>query len=437
MLSLEAAPLAPGRLPEAGHIGEILHDPVGFFSSLHPVGRLVRVDLGNAPVYVVTDADLAHQVFVAQARCFDKGRNFDQIRIVAGDGLVSSYRALHRKQRRILQPLFRQHHLAHTYAPAISDEVRRATEMWQPHGTLEFRHVAAGLARSILVRTLFPNSGADAIDAICRVFDRGTGAVFARAVTPPGMHDAAFTVAAKRVQRLVDELINSPGADQGPLLSTLLTATDEDTGQPVDRDLIRDELITFLFAGAESTASILAWLFYELGQQTDLERELHNEVDTVIGARPVDFDDITRLPFTSALVQEALRLYGIVLITRRAVAPAVLADTHIPPGTELLISPPALHRDHRTFTTPNQFHPHRWLVAKEHQPPRHSVMPFGKGPRNCIGSHFAMMELVIAVATIATRWSLHPTPACSSRPIPDVFLQPGPLPMTAVPRLKK
>ena len=219
-----------------------------------------------------------------------------------------------------------------------------------------------------------------------------------------------FRRALAELDRLVYDIIRrrrASGEDPGDLLALLLRARD-DAGQPMTERQLRDEAITLLFAGHETTALALTWAWYLLGQHPAARDELEREVNAVLGGRAASAADIPRLPFTHNVVRESLRLYPPAsAVVRQARADCVVGGYAIPAKTNVLMTQWVLHRDSRWWERPDEFAPHRWdahggAAPLEQRLPRFAYFPFGGGPRVCIGSQFATMEAVLLLATIVS-----------------------------------
>ncbi|MFF5491376.1 cytochrome P450 [Streptomyces virginiae] len=205
--------------------------------------------------------------------------------------------------------------------------------------------------------------------------------------------------------------------DHGDLVSMLLTAHDSDSG-PADQRLtdaeIIDQIITFFLVGTETSATALAWALHLLAQHPEIEKRLHAEVDAVLGGRPATHADLPRLELTGRVITETLRLWPPAwFFTRTCTADTRLGRHTVPAGTTLLYSPYLLHRQADLYPDPDRFDPDRWTTG---QPRREAFIPFGAGPRKCIGDRFATIVSTLALATITTRWRLEPLPGTRVRP---------------------
>ncbi len=235
-----------------------------------------------------------------------------------------------------------------------------------------------------------------------------------------------------RLDVLTYELIEAyrcDGVDYGDLLSMMLAARDEH-GDALSDTEIRDQVRSFWGAGTETTASLLAWSLYLLGQHPEAAQRVHTEVDTVLNGRVARHEDVARLGYTARVLTEALRLYPPGWIfTRVLTTEATLGGQTLPAGAVLLYSPYLIHRRADLYPDPDCFDPDRWLPEHTKALPRGAFIAFGGGTRRCIGDTFGMLEATLALATITTRWQLDPIPGTITRPLPRAALRPNPLRM--------
>jgi cytochrome P450 len=222
------------------------------------------------------------------------------------------------------------------------------------------------------------------------------------------------------------------GEDRGDLLSMLLAARDADTGEGMSDRQLRDEIITLMLAGYETTANALTWTFYLLAQNADAERRLHEEVDAVLGARPPEADDLPRLVWTRMVIEEAMRLYPPAwIVTRGAIEDDELAGHRIAAGSIVMASPWVTHRHPDFWPEPERFDPERFSPERAAGRHRYAYFPFGGGPRLCIGSGFAMTEAQLILATVAQRHRFRLEPGYRATPEPLITLRPrGGMPVT-------
>jgi cytochrome P450 len=391
-------------------------------------------------MYFVTSPELTHQVLVDKSASFEKGAMFDKFRPVVGNGLVNSGGAFHLRQRRLIQPAFHHDRIAH-YTATMKTAVSTLCESWKPGEIREVNEDMQALAVTIVGEALFgAELGRPAIEEARRSIPLIIKHGMIRALSPELVGrllvrgNKRFDQAAARMRAVVGRLIDdwrADGQDRGDLLSMLLLARAED-GSAMTDEQVYDEVVTLLSAGIETSALALAWLFHELAQHPDVERRVHDELDRVLDGRPVTFDDFARLTYVRQVITETLRSYPIWILMRRTLRETELGDTRIPPGTEVTISPHALHFDPRSFPDPHRFDPDRWGPDRVKEVPRGAFVPFGGGNRMCVGNTFAQLEMAVTVATIASRWRLVP-----SAPVEVAYTStayPTRLSMTATPR---
>ena len=403
-------------------------DPPGFFLRLaREHGPVASFRLMGRRFYLFTGPESVREVLVTRARVMHKGflirRVWTQLVGVLGNGLLTSEDEFHDRQRRLVVPAFHRERLA-GYARTMTDALAEHTARWADGVTLDVAAELSELTLVIVARALF---GAELGDTVGSV--RGALSVLARLIEEmrspfqqwPGSRSMRTYRREKAkldavVAGIVAERRRAGDADRGDLRSMLLLARDEETGGPGMNDRqVRDEVMTILLAGHETTAGALAWTLHLLGQNPNAEARLHAELDAVLpGGRLPDFADLPRLVYTRQVFTETMRLYPPAwLLARQATEPVNVAGWDLPRGAMCLLSPYATHRDPAWFPEPERFLPERWEPASER--PRHAYFPFGGGPRSCAGEAFAWMEGTLLLAGLARRWRFvpdagHPTP---------------------------
>ncbi|MFD4670774.1 cytochrome P450 [Lentzea sp. NPDC058450] len=432
-------PVAPHRWPLLGHTPAMLARRAKFTDALHEHGDVVRLDLGPLHAHFVTSPALTHEVLVSQGSKFRKGAMFDKFQPYLGSGLLLSNGEHHLRQRRMMQPAFHRERIE-AYASTMARAAAALAARWEPGEIRVIENDMQELAVTVVGETLFSAEiGRHAVEEVRRSVFTIIQQGMIRALTPtfveklplPGNRE--FDAAIARMKSVVLQVIESwraDATDHGDVLSMILLA--EDDGARMTDTQAYDEVLTLLTAGIETTAIALAWALYEVAINQDVERRLHAELDEVLGGRPPTYADLKSLPYTTSIVQETLRKYPIWFVMRRTLTDVQLGDATLPPGAEVIISPHALHHDERTFPNPALFNPDRWTPAFTSSLPRGAYVPFGGGTRQCLGNTFAQTELIITLATIATRWRLIPTRQArvkfTSAPYPTGLL------MKAVPR---
>ncbi|NLU75605.1 cytochrome P450 [Streptomyces sp. HNM0575] len=441
---MKAVPRAPGGSPLIGHALPLLRRPLDFMKSLPGSGDLVRVDVGTLPIYFVTSVDLTHELLVTKARNFDKGRFFIRARSLVGDALPTAPSGIHKRHRRLMQPMFHQARIA-GYANVMATRAQAMADSWKPGQRVEVDDELAQFSVATLAETMFSAEiSRPAAEAVIRDVPILLKNALVRTVTPrlldriPIPANRRFDTAAKRLRTVIDDVIalahQEGDADNEDLLSLLIAARDSDTGDRLTDREVRDELVAIMFAGTETTASTLCWTFHEIAAHPDIEEKLLAEIESVVGDRPVGFEDVPKLEYMDRVLREISRMHSVPLLMRQATAPVELGGVELPVGTELAFSLYALHRDARLYDDPERFDPDRWLPERGSQVPREGYIPFGAGARKCIGDGFAWTEIVITLATVLRRWRFERIPGHTVNEVASAVAHPDSLPMTVVPR---
>ncbi|MEU2259943.1 cytochrome P450 [Streptomyces sp. NPDC019645] len=416
-MSLESIPRAKGRIPGLGHVPRLMRAPLGVLRSLHAEGPVLRLDIGTMPVVMVTSAEAVNEVMVRKARSFRKGRLFERVRPLVGNGLANSDGPGHMRNRRLIQPMFYKERLE-GYAHVMSKRAQALADSWSDGQVVHVDQAMGTHAIETLAATLFSTDiGAPAVRSVREDLPVILNSMLLRALAPKALDRLpiwrAFDRSAARMRSVIDDVIAATRASdpegRTDLLSLLLSARDE-TGAGLTDEEVRDELTTMLFAGTETTASTLAWALYHLSQRPDVEAELLTEIDKAIGDRPVTFVDVPHLPGISRVLDEVIRLHGVVSLMRRTNEPVTISGYDIPAETEVLLSLYALHRHPGLYPDPDRFDPDRWLPERVAERPREHVVPFGAGNRKCIGDRFSLLEATITLATVLRQWRLSPVP---------------------------
>jgi cytochrome P450 len=401
--------------------------------------ELAHFRLGREHAYLIGTPELVRELFGPLGRVTAKGRGLEQSRRLLGQGLLTSEGELHRRQRRLIQPAFHASRIA-AYADAMTAEAAAlpARAGWAQGAVRDVAADMSDLTFRIVGRTLFGTDLATDSAAVARALTEFL-ARFPRVMLPGGpllnrlplpstrRLDAARIELDRVVYRLIAE--HRARGDGDDVLSMLLAAREED-GVPMPDRQVRDEVLTLMLAGHETTANTLAWSWLLLDQHRRAAARMHAEVDALPG--PPTVDDLPALPVTHAVVAESMRLYPPVwVVGRRMLEVATLAGWTVPAGSIVAASQWVTHRDARWWTDPLVFRPERWLTVDGHfdlaapGQPRGAYFPFGAGRRVCIGESFAWTEAVLALATLARDWAPalvpgHPValrPAVTLRPL--------------------
>ncbi|HEX4832936.1 MAG TPA: cytochrome P450 [Trebonia sp.] len=435
--------IAPGGLPLLGHARQLRFEPLRFLEAQRDRGDIVVFRIGPRRAYLINHPELVHQVLTSRRGDFVRGGPlYDAWRELGGNGVTTANGELHRRQRRLIQPMFQQARIG-AYAEVMGEVAAEVAGSWHDGQHLAIDREMHRVSATVMGRCLYSvRLSARELDDIIEsmlVIMAGLGrraalpVRWAHALPTPG--NRRFTAASRRMHQLAGRLIADGRAsrlDVPDVLSTLLAARDEDTGESMPDQQVHDEVLTLLVSATETTAVGMSWVLGLLATRPDVDAEVRRELDTELGGRPVTYADLPRLPYLRATVTEALRLYPPVwLLPRLTVADTELGGCPIAAGSYVFYSPYASHHDPLLFPDPGSFAPRRWLPPDEAKPARCAHLSFGAGPRRCLGDTFAAAETAITVATIATRWRLRPDPGHPARPRPAASLGPGRLTLIA------
>ncbi len=417
-----------------GNLREFRADVLGLVMECAAThGDIVRCRLGSQVVHLLNHPDHAAQVLQKRAANYDKlTRSSAAIGAVTGRSLLTSNGDFWKRQRRMDQPAFHHRQIA-GFAERMTSATAGILENWRPGEVLDIASEMTRLTYSIVGQTLFSfDTGKDAaaVEQAMRMmlphlFARLGNLVNLPAWLPTPSH-WRFRRELARVDEVVFRIIRQhrraqeTGGPDTDLLAMLMRARDPDTGAALDDMQLRNETITFLLAGHETTANALSWIFHLLAQHPEIERSLAAEIKTALGGRTPSLEDLPLLPFNKRVIQEAMRLYPpIWIIERRVIEEDRIGGYTLPAGSAVVISPYALHRHPAFWERPEVFDPSRF-----ESPPPAAYMPFGLGPRFCIGHEFAMMEAQLVTAMVVQRWQLRPLPGHPVEPQPDITLRP-------------
>jgi cytochrome P450 len=404
-------------------------------------GDVVYYRFFNLHVYVLFHPQHVEQVLLGKTGNFVKGITSRANPELFGNGLLTSDGDFWRRQRKLSNPAFHRESLAR-YADITVEEAARLMDGWSNGEKRNIHNDMMNVTLRIVLRSLFGSELGESM----RVIEPALDIIM---VSSSGFHSIAFYLgiptptrkrhflAVQKLNEVVYGLIargreklnaeeNSPQAVGGAkdLLTLLLTARDDDGNSMSDQQL-RDEVITLLLAGHETTALNLSWTWYLLAQHPEVEEKLHAELDRVLGGRSPSASDLPKLQYTDRVIRETLRLYPPAWrVFRRTEEPFQAGDYLLPAGSNIVLSQWVTQRDPRWFSEPDRFHPDRWSEEAAAKLPRFAYFPFGGGPRVCIGAGFAMMEATLLLATVAQRFRMRLAPNQRIKPLASITLRP-------------
>jgi cytochrome P450 len=357
---------------------------------------------------------------------------------IFGQGVLHTEGEIHHRQRRVLLPFFHANHVT-AYTNLITSQARDRVALWQDDTTIDIGQEMAHLTLSVIWRLLFGQDLRSEGETIREAIAVGQSLIklqydsLLASVTPlwvPIPRHRRFTRGFRMIEERLFQFIHErrmAAEAHDDVLSLLLSATDTE-GRPLSDEEIRDELMTFLLAGHETTANALTWTWFLLSQDGSVRERLTQELNEVLGDRLPNAADLPRLRYMKMIWDESLRLYppAWTLHTRLAHAQDRLpSGAALPPGAWVFISPWSLHHNPRWFADPNRFDPERFSDEAQRTRPAFTYIPFGAGGRRCLGESFAEMEGLLILATIAATVRLHLVNGQTIRPEPVMTLRPN------------
>ncbi len=398
-------------------------------------GDLVRLNPGPGTyLYLVNHPDLVRQILVTHASQYHKSAMTQKmVGRFLGNGLIVNEDESHKKQRKLAQPAFHKQRVD-AYAQSMVELTQQQMQTWQPNTPFDFEASMNALTMKIVARTLFGTGvvgGTQKVGEIMEVFADAISGQFRALPLPqwlPIPRHLRQRAAVAQMDELIDEMVTdwrTKGQDNGDLMSMLLLARDEESGEGMTRQQLRDELVSIYFAGHETVAKLLSWVIFLLTQQSKIAEQVQAELHQVLDGRMPTTADLPQLTKLDQVVKETLRLYPSAWVFDRSpVVDVELAGYHIPVGATIYVSPYVSHRDKRFFDRPDEFMPERFAAGWEQKLPKYAYYPFGGGPRICIGQSFAEMEAKLILATILSQTSFELATTDPILPEPGATLRP-------------
>lgn len=427
--------------PKLGYVGSFRtfrHDALGFLlRTARTYGDVAWFRVGPFDLYLLSHPDHVQDVLVAGHHSVHKSQVLQEARRILGDGLLTSEGETHRRNRRLLQPMF-HHQRIEGYGRVMAEYAEATAERWCHGQEVDVHDELMALTQAIVAKSLFGTDieeadarrVADSLRTMLDMYDRFLLPFAAYLERLPLPSNRRFWRAKASLDEIMFRLIRDrrTGEDRTDVVSMLLAAGDDEgpeAGGAITEQQIRDETTTLFLAGHETTALALTWALYLLSQNEGAEAQLQAEVDRVLGDRLPVSSDLPHLEFTRRVVSESLRLYPPAWTMGRKVAADLLVGGYVvPAGSTVLLSQYVIHHDPRWYPEPYRFDPDRWEPTAVATRPKHSFFPFGAGPRMCIGEDFAWMEGILVLATIARRWRFRLVPGQRIELAPRITLRP-------------
>lgn len=407
--------------------------------SARSFGNVVRLRLGPLVIHLLSHPDHITHVLHDNRQNYQKTTRSDAIiSSVVGQSLFTTNGEVWKERRRMIQPAFCHDRIA-SFAHMMTETIAATLQRWRDEpGDSQALDVASEMMRltyEIVARSLFrtdAHNEATAVEGAMTVVlehsYRRMEKLFTLPEIVPTPGNRRFREAMRTLDRVVYGLISARRRDEtgaGDLLSMLMRARDEETGEGLSKQELRNEALTILSAGHVTTANVLTRMWALLSTHPDVERRLDTELADVLGGRTPTLDDIPRLGYTTMVIKEVMRLYPpIWVIERKVIRDDEIGGYHIPANSEVAISPYVMHRHPLFWENPEGFDPERFSAERSASRPRYAYLPFGGGPRLCIGHQFAMMEAQLITALIAQRYRLHLLPGFPVDPKPWKTLRP-------------
>jgi cytochrome P450 len=414
--------------PLIGNLPDFNKDRLEFLMRLAREGDVTGLRFGPFPGIMFNKPEHVHSILVEHAYDFDKGMAIhNTFRPAIGDGVFSSEGDFHRRQRKLMSPPFQPRHIA-SYAEIMGHYGEQIQQTWQDGAIIDINQQMTSVTMSIIGKALFDAdvfTATDELGAAMNVVMAYVSHSLSSLFPPPyswptprnrRTHKAG-EVLRSYIERFIAERRSNP-VERNDFLSILLQAKDED-GNPMSEKQLMAECLTLFGAGHETTATALTWAWYLLCQHPENYQRVQQEVDSVLQGRTPTYQDLARLPYCLQVFKETMRLYPpAYAFSRRALHDVEIDGYLVPKNWVALIAPYTLHRREEYFPKPEKFDPEHFTPEREKQLPKYAYLPFGAGPRICLGLHFAMMEGHLLLATMAQRVSFSLVPGQNIVPDP-------------------
>ena len=412
-------------------------NPILLFEHLTKTyGKMAHYRVGPSDIVLVNEPEFIREILVVQAQSFIKERTQKRMKILLGDGLITSDGEAHRRQRRIAAPAFHRQRIQ-AYGSIMVERAAAMRDAWREGVEIDVSAEMMRLSLEVVARTLFAQEVTEDIlsinhevNAIMKLYNLLIALPRAEDYLHwpvPGL--MRFRRARKRLDAVVYRMIaehRAEGVDRGDLLSMLLRSRDEEQDRSgLSDEQIRDEVMTIFLAGYETVANALAWTWMLLGQNPDAEAKLHEELDRVVGGRLPTLDDLPELKYTEMVLAESMRLYPPAwAMGRQATRDVALGPYLLPKGTYFFFSQYIIQRNAENFHDSLRFDPERFTSERKATRSKFVYFPFGAGGRQCIGESFAWMEMTLVLATLVQRWRLRLVSGQKLEVQPKITLRP-------------
>jgi cytochrome P450 len=416
---------------------EFKRDPLGFLSRVErDYPGIARFRFAHLPMVNIGKPEYVKHVMQVNNKNYCKGIEYDHLKHILGQGLLTSEGDFWLRQRRLVQPAFHKKRIE-SFSETITNSTASLCKEWEERDQSEGFDVHLEMMRltlDIVGRTLFSSHVIEDASKIERALSAIVEDNFKRiqtTINPPIWLPVPQNLRLKRNIKVLDKVVlgiiehrREIGEDQGnDLLTMLMEVEDEDTGEKMSNLQLRDEVMTIFLAGHETTANALSWALYLLSTNPDAEAKFHAELQEVLGNRVPTFEDARNLPYTMAVINESMRLYPPAwVLGRTALADDEIDGFRIRKGDNIMIVPYLVHRNSEYWEDAEAFKPERF--ATDEKIDKFQFFPFGGGPRFCIGNNFAILEMQLVLAMIGQRFKLRLEKEQVIEPEPLITLRP-------------
>lgn len=430
-------PAGPKGAPLIGSLIPARKDLLAFFGEMKKYGDITSFKVLNFDCALLSHPDPIEEVLVKKQDSFVKPYDLRQLMFLLGEGLLTNEGKPWLRRRKLIQPAF---HMARIqkYTEVMKEETLRAVSSWKSGETRDVHRDMMKLTLRIVAKCLFSTDVGnleklieDVLEQTTHQFNQFLTTLFPVTMGTPTPGNVRLWMKVRELNRELLALIarrrhEMNESNEGDLLSVLISAREEGTGESLTDAEIRDEVMTLLMAGHETTAIALSWVFYMVAQHPQVDALLQQEWLEKLGSKAApDFDDLKNLPYTKAVIQETMRLYPPAWAMGREVAKDVTVGGYpFKKGSQIYIAQWFMHRDERFFEEPLLFKPERFLGESEKKIPKFAYFPFGGGPRVCIGNAFAMAEAAVILAGVLKGHRMKLDPAHPVEPWPVITLRP-------------
>lgn len=430
-----------------GSLGAFQRDPLGFqLQARERFGDVFRFYIGPVKIHFVYHPEHVRRVLHENQKNYLRGWQYRLMRRLFGESLSVSEGPYWLRQRRMAQPAFHRQRLSE-YADVMVEEASELVSRWRglapEEQAIDVRHEMSRMTLAIASRTLFSRDVSHEADEVGQAFavlgqyfeHRFNHPVSAPPMWVPTSTNRRFKQAVATLNQIVTAIVRErlrDEADRGDLLSMLIQARDEETGERMSDDQLRSEVLTFLLAGHETTTTALTWTWCLLASHAPIRERVRQEVKAVIGDRLPTAADVPQLPLTRAVIQESMRLYPPVwIIPRQVLADDEIGGFRIPARSTMVLCPYVTHRHPAFWDAPEEFDPDRFSAERSAGRPKEAYFPFLSGPHQCIGNEFAMLAMQLVVARVVQDFDVALRPGQVIKPAASLGLWPdGPVWLT-------